>query len=226
MIHRAIITVPENANNAIIFNGFIANDIAPLLLPLGYELVDPTSYRFKHIDTGVYLTMRTVYNNNLGVSVGYNLTQWGSITVPYIVNDRYIYHKMNDTPDGFGIVQLTWCTDEDLTWLAFSGYNQIDTIPGGVILNMDDKQVDTANGNVYQGSSSLLGTITPVIRNFAALPGKMHISDACLVNSSSFILENVPRMKGFGSAEMQTYRFYDINGQRYLAIPNNLLIKC
>ena len=225
MIHRAIITVPENANNTIIFNGFIANDIAPLLLPLGYELVNLDYRGFKHIDTGIYLTMRSVYNNTLGFSVGYNINQYGSIVDPFIVNDRIITHKLNDTADGFGIVQLTWCTDEDVTWIAFSGYNQIDTIPGGVILNINDKQVDTANGNVYQGSSSPLGIITPVIRNFASLPGKTHISDAYLVNGS-FILENVPSIKGFASAEIQTYRLYDINGQRYLAIPNNLLIKC
>ena len=225
MIHREIITVPEDIGDTINYRNFAMNILAPKLLLLGYEPIDSNYQIFQHVDTGAKLSMWKLYNNKLKFSVGYNINQYGVLTAPFIVNEREITHKPNNTPAGFGIIQLTWCIDGYTTWFAFSGYNQIDTIPGGVLLSIDDKQVDTANGNVYQGSSSLLGTVTPAIRDFAALPEKTHISDAYLVNGS-FILEDVPSIKGFASAEIQTYRFYDINGKRYLALPNRLLLEC
>ena len=228
MIQKQIFTIPANFNTTANFVPFCENVLNPHMASLGFELVPsaPVSNLWKHADSGLYFQIRVVYHNNIGYSTGYTLNQNGtSITSP-IINDRYVYFKSQDIATGTGILQLISCNDGNGNlWFTFNGYNQIDNITGGVVFISGDRGINTANGNVYEKSTSAIGVVKPIMVNYDALPDKAHISDT-YITDGNFLVEKFPCMKGYASAEMQQYRIYEINGKRYLALPNRLLLEC
>lgn len=229
MIQKQIFTIPANFNTTVNLKSFCENVLNPHMASLGFELVPsvPASNLWKHADSGLYFQIRVVYNNNIGYSTGYTLNQGGtSIISSFIINDRWVYFKSQNIATGTGILQLISCNDGNGNlWFTFNGYNQIDNITGGVVFISGDRGINTANGNVYEKSTSVIGVVKPIMVDYDALPDKAHISDT-YITDGNFLVEKFPCMKGYVSAEMQQYRIYEINGQRYLALPNRLLLEC
>ena len=228
MIQKQIFTIPANFNTSVNIKSFCENVLNPHMVSLGFELVPAASWSnmWKHADSGLYFHIRGVYNHNIAYSTGYTINQYASAITSFIINERKVYFKSQDIATGTGILQLISYNDGNGNlWFTFNGYNQIDNITGGVVFISGDRGINTANGNVHEKSTSVIGTVKPIMGNYDALPDKAHISDT-YITSGNFLVEKFPCMKGYASAEMQQYRIYEINGKRYLALPNRLLLEC
>lgn len=228
MIQKQIFTIPANFLKIANLKPFCENVLNPHMASLGFELVPsvPLSNLWKHADSGLYFQIRGVYENNIAYSTGYTLNQGGTSITSFIIKDRMVYFKSQNIATGTGILQLISCNNGNGNlWFTFNGYNQIDNITEGVVFISGDRGINTVNGNVYEKSTSVIGVVKPIMVDYDALPDKVHISDT-YITDGNFLVEKFPCMKGYASAEMQQYRIYEINGKRYLALPNRLLLEC
>lgn len=224
MIHKQIFNVPENVAPDLAWADFMTTKITPFLEPFGFE--QTTDIRtLRHTLSGAYINIRPVNHNNISYNVAFNSAPLMIPSAQKIIHERYVYHKANNVSTGTGILQLIIGEFNDTVWLTISGYNQIDTITGGVLLIKGENVINVDNANVYPYFSvTPLGQAKPYMANYDALPNNTHISSVVLA-SGTFIVRELEGIKGFASAEIQPYRLYEINGKQYLALPNRLMVE-
>jgi len=226
MIHKKIFTVPANFNNTVNMTSFADEVLETFLYQFGFSKVGYGGWL--HESSGFLTGIATSSDNYMNFVTGINPNSNGypSLVFPPA---KTVYFKQENVSAGTGFVQvIVGENDYGGLWITMSGYTEIDMISGTIGARIGDKVLRTNQGTFYHPPSSVIaGQIKPFMDNIAALPEKTHISDAVATDSGGFIIEEkVSGVLGYSSSTIEPRRLYTVNGKRYLALPNRLLLEC
>lgn len=226
MIHKKIFTVPANFNNTVTLTSFANEVLETFLYQFGFSKVGYGGWL--HESSGFLTSITNSGNNFMVFATGINPNSNGypSLVFPPV---KQVYFKQENVSAGTGFVQvIVGENDYGGLWITISGFTEIDMISGTIGARIGDKVLRTNQGSFFHPpSSDIAGQIKPFMDNIAALPEKTHISDAVATNSGGFIIEEkVPGVLGYSSSIIEPRRLYTVNGKRYLALPNRLLLEC
>lgn len=225
MIYKRVFTLqdstPTEKENAL-------EEIATYLENFGFifEKKAIDSWYLRHVDSQAIMSIDFPGYTQFEYDAGYELNVYGYLDPLTLIPQQRRIIKATNTVSGISQLQcIVGSDDKDNMWITFSGYDSIDNIEGGVIAILGKKGINTISRDVFEGSNTELGKATPFISDFVAEKDKTHISDVGVV-SGNIIRETLPHMKSYASSEIRAYRFYTINGKKYLALPGRLLIEC